>query len=70
MSDSKVLKQPKPKKVVPTRSSPAKVAKVPAAGPSQDRIRERAYELYEKRGNEHGQDKLDWLHAEQEILRP
>ena len=70
MSDSKVQKQPKPRKVVPTNGSPAKVAKMPAAGPPHDKIRERAYELYEKRGNEHGLDKQDWIHAEQEILKP
>ena len=37
--------------------------------PSQDMIRERAYELFESRGRESGQDKQDWLRAEQEILK-
>jgi hypothetical protein len=37
--------------------------------PSQDRIRERAYELYESRGRESGHDERDWLCAEQEILK-
>lgn len=36
---------------------------------SQDAIRSRAYELYEKRGCEHGQNERDWLLAEQEILK-
>lgn len=36
---------------------------------SQDAIRSRAYELYEKRGCEHGHDERDWLLAEQEILK-
>ena len=36
---------------------------------SQDRIRERAYELYEIRGCEPGRDEQDWLRAEQEILK-
>jgi len=36
---------------------------------SQDAIRSRAYELYENRGCEHGQDERDWLLAEQEILK-
>jgi hypothetical protein len=37
--------------------------------PSQDKIRVRAYELYERRGREAGQDEQDWLRAEQEILK-
>ncbi len=36
---------------------------------SHDRIRNRAYELYESRGREPGQDEQDWLRAEQEILK-
>ncbi len=32
-----------------------------------ERIAERAYELYEARGGEHGQDVDDWLQAEQQI---
>jgi HSP20 family protein len=42
-----------------------------------DRLRElqeaiacRAFELFEARGCEHGQDQADWLRAESEILRP
>jgi hypothetical protein len=31
-------------------------------------IRERAYQLYESRGCEPGQDEQDWLRAEHEIL--
>jgi hypothetical protein len=31
-------------------------------------IRARAYELYEDRGHEPGQDEQDWLRAEREIL--
>ena len=34
-----------------------------------DRIAQRAYELYQSRGEEHGADLDDWLAAEQE-LRP
>jgi Protein of unknown function (DUF2934) len=34
----------------------------------QDRIRVRAYELYEQRGKVEGHDLEDWLQAEQEIL--
>jgi len=32
-----------------------------------ERIAARAFELYEARGGEHGQDVADWLQAEQEI---
>ena len=32
-----------------------------------NRIAERAFELYEARGGEHGQDINDWLLAEQQI---
>jgi hypothetical protein len=34
----------------------------------QDKIRERAYELYESRGREPGQDEQDWFRAEKELL--
>ena len=37
--------------------------------PSHDRIRERAYELYESRGREPGQHEQDWLRAEQDVLK-
>jgi len=33
------------------------------------RIRERAYALYENRGRISGEDELDWLRAEREILK-
>jgi len=44
----------------------------PAAGsaPSAEReeqIRQRAYQLYEQRGCEHGHDVEDWLMAEREL---
>ena len=31
-------------------------------------IRERAYQLFEKRGYEHGHDVEDWLQAEAEVM--
>ena len=37
--------------------------------PSHDRIRDRAYELYESRGREAGQEEQDWFRAEKEILK-
>lgn len=33
------------------------------------RIRERAYELFQQRGGEHGHDLDDWLKAEAEIRK-
>jgi hypothetical protein len=69
MIDPQAHKQPKPKIVVGPKSSPGKVAMMPNTVPSQDRIRERAYELYESRGREPGLDERDWFRAEQEILK-
>jgi hypothetical protein len=50
------------------KRSPAKIDMMPDPVRSEDVIRERAYELYENRGCEPGQDKQDWLRAEQEIV--
>jgi Protein of unknown function (DUF2934) len=50
------------------KRSPAKIDMMPDPVRSEDLIRERAYELYENRGCEPGQDKQDWLRAEQEIV--
>ena len=68
MSSPKTQIQAQPKIAVGLKSSPGKVAMMPDTIPSQDRIRERAYELYEGRGREPGQDEQDWFRAEQEIL--
>jgi hypothetical protein len=35
--------------------------------PLQERIRQRAYELYQQRGGQHGFDIQDWLRAESEM---
>jgi hypothetical protein len=49
------------------------VAKKPPAtvtsGPQEleDRIRARAYQLYEARGRDNGHDLEDWLRAEEEV---
>jgi Protein of unknown function (DUF2934) len=34
----------------------------------QEAIRQRAYELYQQRGREHGADLQDWTRAEKEVL--
>jgi Protein of unknown function (DUF2934) len=36
----------------------------------QDKIRNRAFELYEQRGRENGHDLEDWLRAESELVQP
>lgn len=69
MIHSKAHKQPKPKIIAGPKGSPANVATMPVTIPLQDRIRERAYELYQTRDCEPGQDVQDWLRAEQEIIR-
>jgi hypothetical protein len=66
--DPKSLKQSKPAVAVSPKAPSAKLARMPSAVPTPDRIRERAYELYEKRGREPGQDEQDWLRAESELL--
>lgn len=68
MSGPKVNKEPNPKIVIDPKSSPAKVAMMPDPARLQDMIRERAYELYEKRGREPGHDGEDWLRAERDTL--
>ena len=49
------------------KSTPPRGTVLSEQVPLHDRIRERAYELYESRGREHGKDEQDWLRAEQEI---
>jgi len=60
-------KQSQPKIVVGPKSSTDKITTMQATVPLQNRIRERAYQLYESRGREPGQDELDWFRAEEEI---
>lgn len=57
-----------PTAIADPKRSPGKVAMMPGAVPSQHLIQARAYELYVRRGREHGRDEQDWLFAEQEIL--
>jgi hypothetical protein len=67
MISPKTQKQSSPK-IVDPKSTPGTVTKMPDTSQLQDRIRERAYALYEGRGREAGQDEQDWFRAEQEIL--
>jgi cell fate regulator YaaT (PSP1 superfamily) len=78
MTISKVQKQPKTKtspvgksavqKQPKAKTSPAAESAAPKISASHDRIRERAFEIYESRGSEHGLDMQDWLHAEHQVL--
>jgi DUF2934 family protein len=62
-------KQPRPKKVIGPEKTPVQnELTMPSPLPSQDKVRARAYELFESRGRKPGQDKQDWFRAEQEIL--
>jgi hypothetical protein len=65
--DPKASTKQKPTTLASPKSTPPKVAFLPDQVPLHDRIRERAYELYESRGREHGNEQQDWLKAEQEI---
>jgi Protein of unknown function (DUF2934) len=60
--------QPKPKRA---RSGPppseSTAADTPAAEPTVDDIRRRAYQRYLERGGNHGQHFDDWLEAEKEL---
>lgn len=46
--------------------APAKESNV-ATSSLEERVRQRAYELYVERGNESGSELDDWLQAEEEI---
>lgn len=37
-------------------------------GTLAERIQNKAYEIYQKRGGEHGSDMDDWLQAEKEVM--
>ena len=68
MIDPKASKQPKPNTFSDLKRVPSKMAIMSDTVRSQELIRARAYELYESRGREPGQDEQDWFRAEQEIL--
>lgn len=73
MTYRKAHKEPKPKIVVGQKGSSGKVATmpvtVPLIVPLKDSIRERAYELYQSRDCEPGQDVQDWLSTEEDVSR-
>ena len=55
---------------MPPKKSKAKAASPPPApaGVDKDMVVRLAYELYVRRGGEHGHDEEDWLMAEQMLL--
>jgi hypothetical protein len=72
LSKSIVQKHPKVHKVVaPKHSIPAAATETTTLGihVSEDTIRERAFQVYESRGHEQGNDVQHWLQAEQLILQ-
>ncbi len=67
MYDPRASTLKKPTPLASPKSTPPKVTILPDHVPLHDRIKERAYELYESRGRENGNEEQDWLRAEQEI---
>lgn len=66
MFDPKAIKHKA--KILSTQSTSRPTIVVSDPVPSQDQIRERAYQLYQSRGSQDGQAQQDWLAAEQQIL--
>ena len=63
----------KTKEVHPNLNGPNPKIRRPPSAASEDpelhrRIARKAYELYERRGHQHGHDREDWLEAERLIL--
>jgi hypothetical protein len=50
------------------QSSSANDSSRPKSRVSDDIIRNRAYEIYERRGGENGRDWDDWFQAERELI--
>jgi hypothetical protein len=70
MFDSHASTSAKPTTLTVPKNTSARVARVSdseAAG-LENKIRERAHQLYEDRGREPGKDQQDWIQAEHEIL--
>ena len=66
---SKAQEQPKLNKVVivAPQASAAKTAALPKVC-VHIQVRERAFEIFEKRGSRHGHDQQDWFRAERQVL--
>jgi hypothetical protein len=68
MINATMPSQPKPILDNPKTTTATRTT-IPNSVPFHDQVRERAYQLYEIRGREAGQDEQDWFRAEQEILK-
>ena len=68
MSDSHASTPAKPKILTVPKDTLAQVATISDAPTLENKIRERAHQLYEGRGREPGKDQQDWVQAEREIL--
>jgi len=67
MINPKVQKQPKLNNVHAAKTSPASKSATPKISVTRDRIRDRAFQIYESRGSEPGHATQDWLGAEIEL---
>ena len=59
----------KPKSLALPKETVAGVTQISDTAGFENKIRERAHQLYVARGCGPGKDKQDWLHAEHEILK-
>ena len=57
----------KPSSLNPQAKRPVAVLKPKSPVDLQEEIRQRAYELFQERGGQHGFDQDDWLRAEAEV---
>jgi hypothetical protein len=65
--NSKIQKEPKLNKVPAAKTSPASKSAAPEVCVTHDKIRDRAFQIYESRGRQHGLDAQDWFRAELQI---
>jgi len=56
-----------PKKPVGKTAGPKKAAPAPSLPELEEKVRQRAYELYLERGREEGHEAEDWIRAEAEV---
>jgi hypothetical protein len=66
---SRVEKQPKLNKVDAPVTPQVMETSTLGISQSTDAIRERAFQMYQKRGSRDGHDIQDWLRAEHQILK-
>lgn len=57
-----------PSKVSSNSSKASPTEQASKGAPAQDRIAQRAYELYEQRGRQEGRAMEDWLIAERQLV--